>query len=196
MFRIKATPLVWHFRLGHPSFEVVNRVVQKNKLHVSPLNSNKNVLCSSCQLGKSKKLPFQPSARISESPLQLIHSDLWTSPVPSMSVYKYYALSVDAYSRYSWIYPLYTKAETFDAFIKFTTLVENQFSTKIKQLQFDGGGEYMSNQFQAFLLHHGIVFRKSFPYSSPQNGLAERKLRHVLKTELTLLAHAHFSNKY
>jgi hypothetical protein len=56
--------------------------------------------------------------------------------------------------------------------------------------------EYMSNQFQAFLLHHGIVFRKSCPYFSPQNGLAERKLRHILETGLTLLAHAHLSNKY
>jgi len=196
MFRIKATPLVWHFRLGHPSFEVVNRVVQKNKLLVSPLNSNKHALCSSCQLGKSKKLPFHHSTRISESLLQLIHSDLWTSPVPSMSGYKYYALFVDDYSRYSWIYPLYTKAETFDAFVKFKALVENQFSTKIKQLQSDGGGEYMSNQFQAFLLHHGIVFRKSCPYSFPQNGLAECKLRHILETGLTLLAHAYLFNKY
>ncbi len=75
---------------------------------------------------------------ISESPLQLIHSDLWTSLVPSMSGYKYYALFVDDYSLYSWFYPLYTKAETFDAFVKFKAFVENQFSTKIKQLQSDG----------------------------------------------------------
>jgi len=32
--------------------------------------------------------------------------------------------------------------------------------------------------------------------ASPQNGLAERKLRHILETGLTLLAHAHLSNKY
>jgi hypothetical protein len=64
MFGIKTTPLVWHFRLGHPSFEVVNRVVQKNKLLVSPLNFNKHALCSSCQLEKSKKLPFHHSTHI------------------------------------------------------------------------------------------------------------------------------------
>jgi hypothetical protein len=74
--------------------------------------------------------------------------------------------------------------------------VENQFSNTIKHLQSDGGGEYTSHQFQSFLLQHGIIFRKYCHYSSPQNGLAERKLRHILETGLTLLAHAHLSNKY
>jgi hypothetical protein len=63
-------------------------------------------------------------------------------------------------------------------------------------LQSDGGGEYTSLQFQSFLSQHGIVFRKTCPYTSPQNGVAERKLRHILETGFTLLAHAHLSNRY
>jgi hypothetical protein len=59
-----------------------------------------------------------------------------------MSGYKYYVLFVDDYSRYSWIYPLHAKFETFATFLKFKALVENQFSTTIKQLQSDGGGKY------------------------------------------------------
>jgi hypothetical protein len=34
------------------------------------------------------------------------------------------------------------------------------------------------------------------PYTSQQNGLVERKLRRILETSLTLLAHSHLSNKY
>ena len=75
-------------------------------------------------------------------------------------------------------------------------MAENQFSTTIKQLQSDGGGEYTSLIFQSFLTKHGIVHRKSCPYTSQQNGLAERKLRHILETGLTLLAHSHLSNRY
>jgi hypothetical protein len=96
---IKTTPLVWHFRLGHPSSEVVNRVVQENKLPISTVDINKTSLCTSCQLGKSKKLLFHSSNRIFESPLHLIHTDIWTCPILSMSGYKYYALFVDDYSR-------------------------------------------------------------------------------------------------
>jgi hypothetical protein len=74
--------------------------------------------------------------------------------------------------------------------------VENQFSTTIKQLQFDGGGEYNSLHFQSFLNKHGIIHRKTCPHTSQQNGLAERKLRNILETGLTLLAHSHLSNRY
>jgi hypothetical protein len=45
---IKTTLLVWHFRLGHPSSEVVNRVVQENKLPISTVDINKTSLCTSC----------------------------------------------------------------------------------------------------------------------------------------------------
>jgi len=131
MLGIKITPLVWHFRLGHPSTEVVTRVVQNNKLHVTDLQFNKTHVCDSCQLGKAKKLPFQPSTRVSNSPLSLIHYDLWTSPISSVSGYKYYVLFVDDYSRFSWIYPLQNKSDTYSAFIQFKALVENQFSTTI-----------------------------------------------------------------
>jgi hypothetical protein len=193
---IKTTTLVWHFRLGHPSLDVVNRVVKGKSLPVSNFDFNKSSACVSCQLGKSKKQPFSASTRVSLQPLELIHTDIWTSPVQSISGYKYHVIFVDDYSRFTWIYPLHNKSEMFANFVKFKLLVENQFSSKIKQIQSDGGGEYVSNQFQTFLTNHGILHRKSCPYTSQQNGLAERKLRHILETGLTLLAHSHLSNKY
>jgi hypothetical protein len=128
--------------------------------------------------------------------LELIHSDIWTSPIQSISGCKYHVVFIDDFFRYTWIYPLYQKSEVFDTFVKFKLLVENQFSTKIKQFQSDGGGEYTSVHFQSFLTNNGILHRKSCPYTSPHNGLAERKLRHILDTGLTLLAHSHLSNRY
>jgi hypothetical protein len=98
---------------------------------------------------------------------------------------------VDDYSCFVWLYLLYHKSEVFDNFVKFKLQVENQFSTSIKQLQPDGGGEYMSLQFQTFLKRYGIIHHKS-----PQNGLAERKLRHILETGLSLLVHCNLSNRF
>jgi hypothetical protein len=116
--------------------------------------------------------------------------------VQSISGFKYYVVFIDDWSRFTWIHPLHRKSEVFENFIKFKLLVENQFSTKIKQIQSDAGGEYTSIQFQSFLSSNGIVHKKSCPYTSQQNGLAERKLRHILETGLTLLAHSHLSNRY
>ena len=193
---IKTSSLVWHFRLGHSSFDVVSRVVKHNHLPLSCNDFNKNVVCTSCQLGKSKRQPFHSSTHLSTTPLQLVHTDIWTSPVQSMSGCKYYMVFIDDFSRYTWLSPLYNKSEVLTCFVKFKLMAENQFSTTIKQLQSDGGGEYTSLIFQSFLTKHGIVHRKSCPYTSQQNGLAERKLRHILETGLTLLAHSHLSNRY
>ena len=124
-------------------------------------------------MGKSKKLPFYCSSHVSVTPLEIIHSDIWTSPVPSISGFKYYVVFIDDFSRFSWIYPIHLKSEVLTKFIQFKLLVENQFSTKIKHLQSDGGGEYTSLHFQSFLSKNGIIHRKSCPYTSQQNGLAE-----------------------
>jgi hypothetical protein len=187
---------VWHYRLGHSSFNNVSSVIKAHNLPISNENLNKSEFCDSCQLGKSKRLPFSASTRISMTPLELVHTDLWTSPIPSISGCRYYIIFVDDFSRYTWLYPLHNKSEAYDSFLKFQTLVETQFSCKIKQLQSDGGGEFTSLRFQQHLSKNGTIHRKTCPHTSQQNGLAERKLRHILETGLTLLAHCGLSNKY
>jgi transposase InsO family protein len=113
----------------------------------------------SYQLGKFKQLLFSSSSRCTKSPLELIHSDVWTSPVSSLSGCWFYVVFVDDYSRYSWLYPVINKSDVFNCFVKFKLLAEKQFSTPIKQFQRDNGGEYTSNQFKDFLSQHGILHR-------------------------------------
>jgi hypothetical protein len=162
---IKTSSLIWHFRLGRSSSDVVSRLVKSFKLHVlnSACDSNKITLCDSYQLGKSKKQPFSASNRHTSTPLHLIHTDIWTSPITSISGYKYYIVFIDANTRYTWLYPLKTKLEVYECFVKFKLLVEKQFSSTIKQIQSDGGGEYTSSIFQSFLTKNGIIHRKSCP---------------------------------
>jgi transposase InsO family protein len=171
---------MWHYRLGHSSFNNVSRIIKAHSLPTLNENSNKNVFCDSCQLGKSKRLPFSASTRISIAPLELIHTDLWTSPIPSISGCKYYIIFVDDFTRYLWLYPLHHKYEAYETFAKFKILVETQFCCKIKQLQSDGGGEYTSLWFQQLLSQHGIIHRKSCP--PPLNRMAW--LRGSLDTSL------------
>lgn len=55
-------------------------------------------------------------------------------------------------------------------------------------LQCDGGGEFKA--LSKMLHEYGIQLRESCPYTSAQNGRAERKHRHVVESGLTLLAQA------
>ena len=152
---VKTSDMIWHHRLGHPSESIFCYLHSHQHLPVSgPID--KSQVYESCQLGKSKQLPFSESSRVSTSPLELIHSDVWTSPVPSMSGCRFYVIFVDDFNRFTWLYPIINKSEVFNYFVKFKLLVEKLFSTSIKQLQTDNGGEYTSSQFKNFLVQHGI----------------------------------------
>ena len=97
---------------------------------------------------------------------------------------------IDDYSRFTWIYFLRTKAEVLTVFRSFVAYIETQFSTTIKVLRSDNGGEYMSHDFQAFLQKKGIISQRSCPYTPQHNGVAERKNRHLLDMVRTLLLEA------
>lgn len=124
---------VWHQRLEHPAFPILKQLAVQSCL---PFHGslNEQEFCDSCLLEKSTRLPFQRSSSISSSPLELVQSDIWTSPYYSIKGSKYYIVFVDDYSRYSWIYPMRFKHEAFDYFVKFKLLVENLLSCSIKSL--------------------------------------------------------------
>ncbi|GJR36130.1 ribonuclease H-like domain-containing protein [Tanacetum coccineum] len=99
----------WHQRLGHLGSEVLRRVLSNNSISCNKEKSP--VLCHACQLGKHVKLSFVRSSTFVSSCFDIIHSDLWTSPIPSLSGFKYYVVFLDHYSQYVWVYPLVRKSD-------------------------------------------------------------------------------------
>lgn len=129
--------------------------------------------------------------------LDLVHCDLWgPTPVVSRDGFRYYALFVDDYSHFSWLYPLHTKSEFFEVLKRFTNLVCNQFNTSIKVFQSDGGTEFTNSNIRNFFAERGVLHRFSCPYTPQQNGRAERKHRHITETGLSMLFHAHAPVSY
>ena len=57
----------------------------------------------------------------------------------------------------------------------------------IKCLRFDGGGEYFSNEFSRFLDEQGIKRQFTCHYTPQQNGVAERKNRHIAEVARALM---------
>ena len=55
---------------------------------------------------------------------------------------------------------------------------------------------YTSALFKQFLSQHGIFHRLTCPHTSQQNGIAERKHRHIMEMRLTLLAQSSLSPIY
>lgn len=177
---------VWHQRLGHPHKDILQLLVKNKSLVLNKISSS--LLCDACQLGKSSRLPFLSSETVTRSPLERIHCDLWgPSPVLSTQGFRYYVIFIDNFSRFTWFYPLKLKSDFFTVFTRFQTLVETQFRLPIKQFQCDGRGEFINSRFLTHLADCGIKQLVSCPHTPQQNGLSERKHRHITELGLTMM---------
>ncbi|XP_068639437.1 uncharacterized protein [Aristolochia californica] len=137
--------------------------------------------CSSCKLGRSMVLPFPHHASHASYYFDIIRSDfLGIAPVVSHAHYKYFVTFIDDFYHFTWVYILQGKFEVFVVFKHFLALLETQFSTHIKVLPSDFGGEYWSNDFQNFLLSKDIISQRSCPLTPHQNGVVELKNCHLL----------------
>ena len=186
----KALVDLWHQRLEHPNSRLLHVLDSKKFIDVSSWLKNKNI-CSSCQMGKSCRLPFLLNKKIDSASLTKIHCDLWgPAPISSVQQFKFYVIFIDDHSRFTWFYLLKKKSSFFKTFVSLQRMVENQFNSKIKNFQCDGGGEFELTEFITHLDNHGIVKHISCPSTPEQNGIAERKHRNLVVTGLTMLFHA------
>ena len=103
-----ADSTLWHRRLGHPGLDAFRRLAPSLSLPTNKVLKDPS-LCHACQLGRHVRLPFSSSTTHTHRPFELIHCDLWTSPVESVSGYKYFLVILDDFTHYLWTYPLRKK---------------------------------------------------------------------------------------
>jgi hypothetical protein len=134
---LAAPTSLWHRRLGHLGREALSKLIKS-----SVISCNKDDLrhvCHACQLGRHVRLPFGSSSSRATHNFDLIHCDLWTSPIVSVSGYKYYLVILDDCSHYIWTFPLRLKSDTFPTLTNFFAYVHTQFGTTVKSVQCDNG---------------------------------------------------------
>ena len=86
-----------------------------------------------CILAKSHRASYHMSKHKSMIPFALVHSDVWgPSPVITSSGHRWFVIFVDDCTRMTWLYLLKHKDEVFSTFYLFHTMIQTQFSKKIK----------------------------------------------------------------
>lgn len=187
--------MIWHQKLDHPSFSLFSALIKQQGL---PVSKSHVINCSFCNMAaKSHKLQFPKSETFSTVPFQLLHMDVWgPSPIPSHKGYRYYLLIVDDFSRFTWLFPLHYKSEVKHVVAQFKAYVNTQFHMTIQTLRSDNGGEFINNFLLNLFLTNGMLQQTACPHTPEQNGIAERKHRHLIETTITLLLKAQMPTSF
>lgn len=119
----------------------------------------------------------------------LIHLDLWGPyPTKTYNGYSYFLTIVDDFSRATWTYLLKARSNALDLISAFLNMTETQFSTKVKCIRSDNALELgLSKDATTLFLSKGILHQTSCTATPQQNGIVERKHKHLLETSRALL---------
>jgi hypothetical protein len=157
---------IWHKRVGHVNLQRFKLMEKQNLVGGFPKFGIEKVMsevCEACQLGKQARHPFPVQTTcVSSKPLEMIHSDVWTTKTESIGGCKYYVSFIDDHTKV-WVYFMKHKDEVFQHILNFKAMVEKGVS--IKCLRFDGRGKYFSKEFSEYLKEHGIQRKYSCSYS-------------------------------
>ncbi|WKA11706.1 hypothetical protein VitviT2T_029179 [Vitis vinifera] len=169
---------LWHRRLGHASFGYLKKLFPSlfAKSDISGFR------CDICELAKSHRVSFPLILNKSLFPFMVIHYDVWgPSKVPTLSGSRWFVTFIDDCTRMTWLCLMKTKDEVNLLFQKFHKMFETQYNAKVRVLRSDNGGEYQSSDLQKYLEGHDIIHQTTCSNTPQQNGVAERKNRHLLE---------------
>ncbi|RVW66051.1 Retrovirus-related Pol polyprotein from transposon TNT 1-94 [Vitis vinifera] len=169
---------LWHRRLGHASFGYLKKLFPSffAKSDISGFR------CDICELAKSHCVSFPLILNKSPFPFMVIHSDVWgPSKVPTLSGSRWFVTFIDDCTRMTWLCLMKTKDEVNLLFQNFHKMIETQYNAKVRVLRSDNGGEYQSSNLQKYLEGHDIIHQTTCSNTPQQNGVDERKNRHLLE---------------
>jgi len=213
---LSSTLDTWHQRLAHVDATTIRNMVDKNIVTGIKLtrDSSQDITCDGCILGKGHRSPIpKKSMTRSSNILQLVHSDV-NGPLETASIggSRYFITFIDDYSKWTVVYMMRTKSESFNCFQKYHKYAEvhtgrrvnklnvirrtNKTEEQIKSIRTDNGGEYISNKFKDYLLEHGISHQLTVAYTPQQNGVSERMNRTLIDLVRSMIHTAGLEKKF
>lgn len=122
--------------------------------------------------------------------LELIHSDVWGPlAVSNHAQFRYYVLFIDNYSRTTWFYLMKDRLEVFAKFMYFMNKVTTQHSAIVKSFWPNNALSVYIFHLQTYFDTKGVIHETSCAHTPQQNGVAERKHRHLLEVTQSLITH-------
>nr|GEY01153.1 retrovirus-related Pol polyprotein from transposon TNT 1-94 [Tanacetum cinerariifolium] len=159
---------LWHRRLNHLNFGTLNELARNDLVRGLPkLKYDKDHLCQSCQLGKSKKLSHPLKiVNTNTEILNTLHMDLYGPiRIESINKKKYILVIVDDYTRFGWVRFLRTKDETPEVIKKFIVMTQRALNSTVRYIRTDNGTEFVNKTLTEFFESVGVTHNTSVPRS-------------------------------
>ncbi|GJR45479.1 retrovirus-related pol polyprotein from transposon TNT 1-94 [Tanacetum coccineum] len=186
----KTKSWLWHHRVSHLNFGVINHLARHSLVHGLPrLKFEKDHLCSTCAMGKSKKQSHKPKSEdTNQEKLHLLHMDLFgPMRVSSVNRKKYILVIMYDYSQFTWVKFLASKDEAPDFIIKFLNLIQVKLNASVRNICTDNGIEFVNQTLHSYYESVGISHEKSAARTPQQNGVVERQNHTLIKAARTML---------
>ncbi|KAK4385974.1 Retrovirus-related Pol polyprotein from transposon TNT 1-94 [Sesamum angolense] len=154
--------------------------------------------CESCELGKHHRASFPSRVdNRSSSPFTLVHSDIWgPCYFESISGFHYFITFVDDYSKMTYVYLLKDRFQVPTIITSFYNEINTQFFANIRILRTDSALEFVQKTVSDFCESKGVLHQTSYPYTSQQNNVAERKHRHLLDVAQIIMTSMNVPKSY
>ena len=179
----------WHFGLGHLSFDTIRHI------DLPCTSTRTNNICSICPKARLHRQPFPLSNSRASRIFELIHVDIWGAyKCSTYDGYKYFLTIVDDYSRATWAHLMPTKSNAFP--LSFVAYVETQFHITVQCIRSDNGIEFQDTTALQFYAIKGIMHKKTCVDTPQQNGIAERKHKHLLEVARALMFQANLHQQF
>lgn len=183
---------LWHRRMGHVPLPFLKKLPSISNTCSSILGQ-----CDICPMARQTRLPFKHNLTTSVTCFELIHMDIWgpykNTTYNSMN---YFLTLVDDYFRWTWVFLLRVKCDVSSILKTFLAMILNQFEKHVKIFRTDNGSEFFNNTCGELFKTHGILHQSSCPYTPQQNGVVERRHRHLLETPRAIKFQGNLPSKF
>ncbi|XP_075079228.1 uncharacterized protein LOC142164710 [Nicotiana tabacum] len=161
------------------------------------MNKSSTAGTSANMAARQTRAPFPTSTSRSLHAFDLIHIDVWGPyKIATHNGMKYFLTLVDDFTRWTWVFLMRLKSDVIFLFKNFISMIKIQFGKQIKMFRSDNGSEFFNSACSDLFQMHGIVHQSSCPYTPQQNGVVERRYRHILETARAIIFQGHLPIRY